>query len=60
MSNQGQALDRESIPEPGHRKRVSRLNPSNEWITKGVPALRIISDELWETAKDRAYRGSPQ
>ncbi|MEX0956367.1 MAG: recombinase family protein [Rhizobiaceae bacterium] len=32
-------------PETG--KRVSRLNPENEWITKEVPELRIVDDELW-------------
>jgi site-specific DNA recombinase len=34
-------------------KRVSRLNPSAEWITKSVPTLRIITDELWNPAKER-------
>jgi site-specific DNA recombinase len=38
-------------PETG--KRVSRLNPSSEWITKSVPALRIISESLWDAAKER-------
>jgi site-specific DNA recombinase len=37
--------------KPRHGKRVSRLNPASEWITKGVPELRIISDELWDAAK---------
>ena len=41
------------VKNPDTGKRVSRLNPSNEWITKSVPLLRIISDELWEAAKDR-------
>jgi site-specific DNA recombinase len=38
-------------PETG--KRVSGLNPSSGWITKTVPALHIISDELWDSAKER-------
>jgi site-specific DNA recombinase len=34
-------------------RRVSRLNPRSEWITKEVPHLRIISDELWDNTKRR-------
>ena len=41
------------VKNPDTGKRVSRLNPSHEWITKSVPALRIISDEMWAAAKDR-------
>ena len=29
------------------------MNPSSEWMTRAVPALRIVSDELWTTAKAR-------
>src|SRR5690606_5664389 len=36
-----------------HRRRISRLNPQSEWITREVPSLRIVSDELWNAAKDR-------
>src|SRR3970282_38385 len=32
---------------------VSRLNPANEWISKSVPALRMINNELWDGAKER-------
>src|SRR5829696_9657802 len=37
----------------GHRVRefvctYRTLNPRSEWITKEVPELRIISNELWE------------
>jgi hypothetical protein len=34
-------------------KRISRLNPPSEWITRKVPSLRIVSDDLWNAAKDR-------
>ena len=38
-------------PETG--KRVTRLNPPEEWIAVEVPALRIVDDALWQVAKDR-------
>jgi hypothetical protein len=41
------------VKNPDTRKRVSRLNPAAEWISKSVPDLRIISDELWDAAKER-------
>ncbi len=41
------------VTNPDTGKRVSRLNPAAEWITKSVPTLRIISDELWDAAKER-------
>ena len=41
------------IKNPDTGRRVSRLNPRSDWITKAVPELRIISDELWERAKLR-------
>ena len=41
------------IKTPDTGRRVSRLNPRSEWITKEVPELRIISNELWETTKRR-------
>lgn len=34
-------------------KRVSKLNPEEDWIAHDVPELRIIDDELWQQAKDR-------
>ncbi len=36
-------------PETG--KRVSRLNPEEEWVITDVPHLRIIDDALWEKVK---------
>jgi site-specific DNA recombinase len=41
------------IKNPDTGRRVSRLNPRSEWITKEVPDLRVISDELWENTKRR-------
>lgn len=41
------------VKDPDSGKRVSRLNPASEWITKEVPQLRIIDDELWNQVKTR-------
>jgi hypothetical protein len=41
------------VRDPDTGERVSRLNPANEWISKSVPALRIINNELWDGAKER-------
>ena len=38
-------------PETG--KRVSRINPPEEWIVREVPGLRIVDDALWKAVKDR-------
>ena len=38
-------------PETG--KRVSRLNPPEQWIVTDVPELRIVDDALWQAVKDR-------
>ncbi len=38
-------------PETG--KRVSRINPPEEWIVTEVPELRIVGDDLWQGVKDR-------
>ncbi len=38
-------------PETG--KRVSRINPPEDWIVTEVPELRIVDDELWQAVKDR-------
>ena len=39
------------IKDPDTGKRVSRLNPEDQWIRKDVPELRIIDQELWEQVK---------
>jgi hypothetical protein len=41
------------VKNPDTGKRVSRLNPSSEWITTDVLHLRIVPDELWSAAKER-------
>ena len=41
------------VKNPDTGKRVSRLNPSSEWLTKSVPELRIVDDEVWDAAKCR-------
>ncbi len=38
-------------PETG--KRISRLNPPEDWIIHEVAELRIVSDELWYRVKAR-------
>ena len=38
-------------PETG--KRVSRINPPEEWIVREVAELRIVDDALWKAVKDR-------
>jgi site-specific DNA recombinase len=41
------------IKDPDSGKRVSRLNPHEEWIIQKVPELRIIEQDLWDAAKAR-------
>ena len=41
------------IKDPMTGKRVTRLNPSSEWIEQDVPQLTIIPSELWTAAKER-------
>ena len=45
------------MKNPDTGKRVSRLNPATEWMRKEVPALRIVSDEMWTEAKQRQEHG---
>ena len=44
------------LKDPDTGKRVARVNPSSEWITKDVPELRIIDDEVWQAVQNR-YAG---
>jgi len=48
------------VKDPATGKRVSRLNPSEAWIVKDVPELRILPDQLWERVQSRlqGIRGS--
>ena len=41
------------IKDPSTGKRVSRINPPEDWVTIEVPELRIVDDGLWQAAKDR-------
>jgi site-specific DNA recombinase len=41
------------LKDPDTGKRVARVNPPSEWITKDVPELRIIDDELWQAVQTR-------
>jgi site-specific DNA recombinase len=41
------------VKDPDTGKRLARLNPPSEWITKDVPELRIVDDELWQAVKTR-------
>ena len=41
------------IKDPDTGKRVSRLNPENEWQIVDVPHLRIITQSLWDRVKAR-------
>lgn len=41
------------VKDPDTGRRVSRLNPHEEWIFSEVPELRIIDDSLWEKVKAR-------
>lgn len=41
------------MKNPDTGKRVARPNPISEWITKDVPELRIVPDDLWLAAKAR-------
>jgi site-specific DNA recombinase len=41
------------VKNPDTGKRVSRLNPTSDWMSKDVPELRIVPDDLWAAAKSR-------
>jgi site-specific DNA recombinase len=41
------------LKDPDTGKRVARTNPLSEWITKDVPELRIIDDEVWQAVQSR-------
>ncbi len=41
------------VKDPENGKRRSRLNPSDQWITKDVPELRIVAQDLSDRVKDR-------
>lgn len=39
------------IKDPDTGKRVSRLNPEEEWVITEVPEMRIIDQNLWDAVK---------
>ena len=41
------------VKDPDTGKRLARVNPTEQWIVKDVPHLRILDDELWQAAKSR-------
>ncbi len=41
------------VKDPDTGKRVSRLNPREEWVIQDVPELRIIDQDLWDAVKTR-------
>ncbi|WP_330220246.1 MULTISPECIES: recombinase family protein [unclassified Sulfitobacter] len=41
------------VKDPETGKRLSRLNPPDQWIVQDVPHLRIIDDDLWQKVKAR-------
>ena len=41
------------VKDPDTGKRVSRLNPEEDWIVTDVPELRLVDPALWEKVKRR-------
>ncbi|WP_073130668.1 recombinase family protein [Palleronia salina] len=41
------------VKDPATGRRVSRMDPETERVTKAVPELRIIPDALWQDVKAR-------
>ena len=41
------------VKDPDTGRRLSRLNPKEEWCITDVPDLRIIPQELWDAAKSK-------
>ncbi len=41
------------VKNPDTGKRVSRVNPEAAWISKEVPELRIVDQDLWDRVKAR-------
>jgi site-specific DNA recombinase len=46
------------VKDPETGKRIARPNPEREWVTREVPGLRIIEDELWERVQEIKQRYS--
>jgi site-specific DNA recombinase len=46
------------LKDPETGKRVARLNPEREWVTREVDVLSIIDEELWQQVQDIKRRYS--
>ena len=44
------------VKDPETGKRVSRLNPEQDWVIHDVPELRIVTDALWDAVKQRQQK----
>jgi site-specific DNA recombinase len=44
------------LKDPDTGKRIARPNPPADWITKDVPDLRIVDDDLWQAVQERYAR----
>jgi site-specific DNA recombinase len=47
------------VKDPEMDRRQARPNPEGEWVVEEVPALCIVSDELWSSVKDRQRHDKP-
>ena len=43
----------ETVFNPADGKAKQRPRPESQWVRKDIPALRIISDELWEKVREQ-------
>ena len=41
------------VKDPMTGKRVSRMNPEDEWEVTEIPELRIVDDDLWQAVRSR-------
>ena len=41
------------VKDPDTGKRLARINPAEAWVITAVPHLRILDQDLWESAKAR-------
>ena len=48
------------VMDPKTGRKVSRINPPEDWVVVDVPELRIVVDELWQAAKDRQAESAEQ
>jgi hypothetical protein len=39
------------VKDPSTGKRLARMNAPDQWVTQELPALKIISDNLWKSVK---------